>query len=211
MGTINNLKIINMVKLCYKKMVKQMRGEDQSIRKVAIQQAYDSNNCLEKCVILRKYATPQSNEVEKLIKHDLEIDKPLDNYSGDGVKNGETFEVKTTIHNNSGLVCIRQIRPHHQINHYIILTYNLHESNDGVARLFKIPAKKMYELVVQYGGYTHGTIKKNGDITKKSVTNKNNTHEYSLTPNPGSPPNTKSNKLWREFLKYVVTYDKNNF
>jgi hypothetical protein len=198
-----------MGKFNYKQMVKEMRCDDTQTRKEAIQHAYDSDNLLEKCVIFRKYTTPQSNEVEKLIKHDLVIDDKVDNVSGDGVKNGETFEIKVSLHTSTGMVSIRQIRPHHNVDYYIVLTYNLYESKEGVARLFKVPSKNMYELVVRYGGYTHGTVKNNGIITSESVMNSE--YEYSLTPNPGSSPNTKSNKLWVELLKYEVSYNKDNF
>lgn len=180
-------------------------------KKRAIKQAEEGTNLLEKCVLLRVYTSPQSTDAEKLIKKDLNIQNAGDNISGDGIKNGIKYEIKVSLHDEKCKVNIRQIRPHHDVDYYIIVALNLFEGENGKAYIFKIPSDVVYDLVVDYGGYTHGTVAKNGVITKESIKDKNKLYEYSLSPDPNSEAGNKSKRLWEEFLKYEQNYKEDEF
>lgn len=201
-----------MTKFDYKQIVKELKDKKYlEDKKNAIKQAQESDILLEKCVLMRVYTSPQSTDAEKIIKNDLEIKDPLDNISGDGIKNDVKYEIKVSVHDEKCKVNIRQIRPHHNIDYYIIVSLNLFKGDNGEANVFKIPAKTIYQLVAEYGGYTHGTISKNGSVTKESLEDGSKLHEYSLTADPNASEETKSKKLWNRFLEYKVEYTKESF
>lgn len=197
----------------YDQLAKDLLNESNiEFAKEAIGQAKESNDLREKCLIYRKYTSPQSTAAEELIRDDLKIDKPLDNTSGDGIKNNIKYEIKVSIHDKKCNVNLRQIRPHHTIDYYIIVTFNLFEGEKGEAYILKIPANEMYKLIAKYsGGYTHGTVTNNGTVTLESILNKNNLFEYSLSPMPNANKGTKAYKLWQELLKYKVEYKEEQF
>ena len=180
-------------------------------KELAILQATESKDLWEVCVLLRVYTSPQSTDAEKIIKKNLQINNAKDNISGDGVKNEIKYEIKVSVHDVNCKVNIRQIRPHHNINFYIIVAFNLFGGIKGEAYLFKIPAEVIYELVVDYGGYTHGTVSKNGVVTKESISDKNTKYEYSLTADPNATYGTKARELWDKLLVFKVDYKKDFF
>lgn len=196
----------------YKQIVKELKEKKHLQEKEnALLQAKKSKNLLEKCVLMRVYTSPQSTDAEKLIKSDLEIGDSLDNISGDGLKNNVKYEIKVSVHDEKCKVNIRQIRPHHNIDYYIIVAFNLFKGENGEANIFKIPAEVIYELVAEYGGYTHGTVSKNGVVNMESIEDKNKLHEYSLTADPNADEKSKSKKLWNRFMEYKVEYTKESF
>lgn len=201
------MKIINCAQLA-RDLINESNEE---FAKKAIIQAKESKDLLEKCLIFRKYTSPQSTEAEKLIRNDLNLDKPLNNNSGDGIKNNIRYEIKVSIHDKKCNVNIRQIRPHHTVDFYIIVALNLFEGEMGEAFIFKIPALELYKLIAEHGGYTHGTVDKNGPITLESILHNKNLFEYSLSPEPNANEGTKANRLWQSFLKFRVEYDEKNF
>lgn len=201
------MKVIDCVQLA-KELINE---SSEDFAKKAIIQAKESENLWEKCLIFRKFTSPQSTDAEKLIRHDLKIDRPLNNTSGDGIKNKVRYEIKVSIHDKKCNVNIRQIRPHHTVDFYIIVAFNLFEGEKGEAYILKIPAMEMYKLIANYGGYTHGTVDKNGAITLESILNNKNLFEYSLSPEPNATKGTKANRLWQEFLKYKVEYKEEQF
>lgn len=196
---------------CEQLVLKLRNNELQNEVVNALNQAKLTNNLWEKCVLLRFYTSPQSNVAEKIIKQDLLINDPPDNLSGDGIKNGLKYEIKVSLHDTNCKVNIRQIRPHHNIQYYIIIALNLFEGTKGKAYAFKIPAKTIYELVVEYGGYTHGTVLQNGKITTESVNEDSNRKEYSLTADPNASNGSKSKDLWEIFKNYEVEYNSDFF
>lgn len=201
-----------MSKIDCKKIVEELRSDNYVQKKVkALKQIYLSNDLWEKCVLLRKYTSPQSTDAEKMILRDLEIDSPVDKVSGDGKKGKINYEIKVSVHDTKCMLNIRQIRPHHNVDYYILVSFNLLEGDYGEAYVFKVPVKIIYELVAEYGGYTHGTVERNGKITPKSIIDPEKDFEYSLSANPNGSEESKSKKLWNELLKYKVEYDKDNF
>ena len=91
------------------------------------------------------------------------------------------------------------------------MAFNVFGGDRGEAHVFKVPSAKIYDLVLEYGGYTHGTVKRNGVITSESIRDKSTDFEYSLSANPNADSSTKSNKLWIELMKYSVPYKKEEF
>ena len=201
-----------MTKIDCIQIVKSIRSNKLVLEKQqAIKQAYESDDIWEKCVLFRKYTSPQSTDSEKLIRHDLNIGNPADTVSGDGMKNGVNYEIKVSIHDTKCKTNIRQIRPHHNVDFYIIMAFNVFGGDRGEAFVFKVPSEKIYDLVLEYGCYTHGTIKRNGVITAESIRDKTTDFEYSLSADPNAPNNTKSKKLWLELLEYSVPYSNELF
>mgnify|MGYP001174426663 FL=1 len=191
-------------------LVKLMRIQKKYNIKEIYKKVLYSSDILEKCVLSRFYFKPQSTYIEKIIKSNLEIEDPVDEISGDGHKNGINYEIKTSLHDKNCKFNFVQIRPDHNIDFYIFLGLNIFEKDDDYkCYLFKIPSNNVYDLVIKYGDYAHGTIKRNGIITKDNFKGRNK--EYCLRPNPNSKKSSKSYKLFEEMLKFQTLYDKNLF
>ena len=92
-----------------------------------------------------------------------------------------------------------QIRMNH-VCEYLLTAYYLDYSNiDNYGELFIFRLKKedIKSLILQYGGYAHGTITKLGVITKEDLDNEKNEKEYALRPK-------YNDDCWKELLKYHV-------
>ena len=192
-----------------RKMRKNMFANESEL--IALKQAQNSNDLWEKCVLLREYTKPQQHKAEKLVREDLQISKPIDSISGDGQKNGVNYEIKVSVHAADCKLNIRQIRPHHNVDFYIIVFFNLLGGKQGEAFAFKVPSNDLYELVYQYGGYTHGTKAKNGSITRASIKDKSRDFEYSLSADPNSADSTKSKQVWKALSHFKVPYHPDSF
>lgn len=176
-----------------------------------IEHISQSNNLLEKFVYLRRYTGPQSNISEKIIKNDLQINNPINNTSGDGHKNGNNFEIKVSIHSKDCALNIRQIRPHHTIDFYIVIHLDIFSLTEATVTTYKIPATDLYNVIPKFGGYTHGTVKEKGKITIDSIYDDKHSFEYSITYSP-MKNNKGKNKEIKEFLEqYITLYDPKNF
>ncbi len=162
-----------------------------------------------KCILARKYLTPQSTHTERMCREDLGIGPPLNETSGDGRKNGINYEIKISIHAKNSRINFVQIRVDHDVQFYIFIAYNMYANvNLGKAHIFKVPSEAVYNMVVKYGGYAHGTIEMNGPITMETLRGHN--LEYALRCNPNATSG-KSAKLWNELLQYEVEYHADNF
>lgn len=191
-------------------IVSGMRVELKVDNQYVINLISSQTSLLAKCILARKYLSPQSTAIEKIIKSDLGMTDPGDEISGDGQKRGMTFEIKFSAHARRSRFNFVQIRPDHNINFYIFVCYNLYDSSPmGSAYIIKIPASNVYDLIVKYGSYAHGTCKKLGKITKENLKGRN--CEYALRCDPNSKNTTKSNQIWVELLKFEVGYTEQNF
>jgi hypothetical protein len=162
-----------------------------------------------KCILARKYLTPQSTDTEKICKQDLDIGPCLNTTSGDGQKNGINYEIKISIHAKNSQVNFVQIRVDHDIQFYILIVYNMYENNHiGKAYIFKVPSENLYHMVVNYGTYAHGTNGVNGPITMDTLYGRN--LEYALRCNPNATSG-KYAQIWNELLQYEVEYHADNF
>lgn len=187
-------------------IVKQMKLRDAKDKKKILEKIKNQKNLTGKCILSRRYLSPQSTDLETICKKDLDIDNALNSTSGDGHKNGVNYEIKTSIHAEKSKINFVQIRPDHDIHYYILIAYNMYENDTiGNAHIFKIPSHIVHDLIVRFGGYAHGTCKKLGKITSDNIKGRN--CEYALRCNP----NAKKCELWNEFMKYEVEYDPVNF
>lgn len=193
-----------------KHLVNCMKMQKKINMKIIFHKILESQDLTEKCILTRFYLKPQSTDIEKVIKSNLEIGKPLDEMSGDGHKNGFNYEIKTSLHDKNCKFNFLQIRPDHNIDFYIFLGLNIFEKDDEVkCYFFKIPSSDVYDLIVKYGDYAHGTIKQHGRITSDNL--KGSNKEYCLRPNPNSNISSKSYKLFTDMLEFQIKYDKNLF
>jgi len=122
--------------------------------------------------------------------------------TGDCSKNGENIEIKCSnggkTHNKFNYV---QIRMNHKYDYVIFTAYHLTQNNfnnGGELFIFKIYKSCLADLIVEHGGYAHGTKNKHGKITSDSVKKTDNDKEYALRP-------TYGNALWKKLLKFRIT------
>jgi hypothetical protein len=79
----------------------------------------------------------------------------------------------------------------------------------GNAHIFKIQSCIVHDLIVRFGGYAHGTCAALGKITTDNIKGRN--CEYALRCDPNAKKDSRDFELWKEFLKYEVEYDPDNF
>jgi hypothetical protein len=110
------------------------------------------------------------------------------------------FEIKISnggkTHNNFNFV---QLRCNHDCE-YLLTAYYLSKKNLeklGELFIFKLNKNNIKDLILKYGHYAHGTIKKLGKINKESLENINNNKEYALRPK-------YCDKCWNELLNFRI-------
>ena len=190
-------------------LASEMRVKDAKNKSHILQKVSNQQTLTGKCIMARKYLTPQSTDLEIICKNDLKIGPPINETSGDGYKNGINYEIKGSVHAIKSRINFVQIRPDHNVDYYILIAYNMYENvTIGKAHIFKVPSKNLYKLIVRYGGYAHGTCSKLGQITIDNVKGRN--CEYALRCDPNATKG-KSFELWNEFIKYEVEYNPDNF
>jgi hypothetical protein len=90
-----------------------------------------------------------------------------------------------------------------RINHdceYILTAYYISDENlkkSGELFIFRLNKIYMKNIILKYGSYAHGTIKKLGSITNKDLNNPKNDKEYAIRPKYGD-------SCWCELLKYRI-------
>jgi len=193
----------------YVKIVNLMKVQDQLDKQEKLRKINNAKTLTEKCILARQFLPPTSTDFEHIIRTDLGIDKKIDEVSGDGVKNNKNSEIKASLHANKSKVNFVQIRPDHNIDFYILVTYNMYENDTiGQAHIYNVPSDDMYKLVSDYGSYAHGTILKNGKITIENMKGRN--LEYCLRYDPNSK-SEKNQLIIKRLQKFEVMYDPNNF
>ena len=154
------------------------------------------------CLLSKLYLSSQASSplLEKWIKHRLEILPALNETSGDGLFSNKitTTEIKVSLGTKTNEdYNFVQLRPDHNIDIYLFLTYNM---KDNKCLWFDIPSADLYELLPEYGGYAHGTLKVNGKIAPDNMFG--NGYEYALRPSC-NPRLKKKNELWNIMQKYA--------
>lgn len=190
-------------------MVKDMKNKDNININEIVKIIQDKKDLTEKCILSRMYLSPQSTHMEKIIKNDLGIKNAINNLSGDGCKRNINYEIKISIHSKKCKLNFVQLRPDHNIDFYILIYYNMYYNNNiGKAYIFKIPTNIIYDLIIKYGGYAHGTFNKLGRINCNNLKGRNCEYSLRCSPNIKSEKNIK---LWNELLKYEVDYNSKHF
>ena len=93
-----------------------------------------------------------------------------------------------------------QLRMNHTCE-YILTAYYINIENldvMGELFIFKLNKTDIKNIILNYGGYAHGTIKKHGAITQDDLDNPTNDKEYAFRPKYGD-------KCWNELLKFRIT------
>lgn len=92
-----------------------------------------------------------------------------------------------------------QLRVNH-VCEYLLTAYYLDQENlDNLGELFlfRLTKEQMKPLLLQYGGYAHGTVTKLGRISHEDLSNPVNDKEYALRPKYGD-------KLWQALLPFRI-------
>tara|TARA_B110000285_G_C14526260_1_gene338825 strand:- start:226 stop:441 length:216 start_codon:yes stop_codon:yes gene_type:complete len=67
----------------------------------------------------------------------------------------------------------------------------------GELFIFKLNKENLKSLIVNYGGYAHGTIGELGKITIEDLNDVTNQKEYAIRPKYGD-------KCWNELLEFRI-------
>lgn len=120
--------------------------------------------------------------------------------NGDVYHNNRNIEIKVSIggqiNNKFNYV---QIRMDHDCD-YLFTAYYLDYSNVeelGELYIFKMKKEDIQDVVLNHGGYAHGTVKKLGEITLEDLLDCNNKKEYCLRPKYGD-------KCWKSLLRFRI-------
>ena len=182
--------------------VQEMRGKN-----ILKDQAKSEQNLLHKCIRCKHCmsSSEYGPELEKFLKVHFQINRPLNSTSGDGHIQQKNIEIKVSLGDKEGNLSFVQIRPDHQVDHYLLLAYNLQSGTIGSVHLLLVPAEKIYELLPQYATYAHGTVDVLGQITADNIYGRN--CEYAIRPNPNKGESCKSRQLWDILQKYEIQWE----
>ena len=136
-----------------KQLVKEMREKEKTLsQKQIIDIINGVSTFTEKCVLIKKYLTPQSTTMEIIIKKDLMMGPKKNQTSGDATKGEDNYEIKYSGHANKSKWNFVQIRPDHDVQFYVLLGYNMYYESNGIGKgyVFKVPAENIYNLVINY-------------------------------------------------------------
>ena len=92
-----------------------------------------------------------------------------------------------------------QMRMNH-ICEYLLTAYYIDYSNlatGGELYIFRLKKDDLRELILNFGGYAHGTLKKLGKITSDDLANTENDKEYAIRPKYGDA-------CWNALLPFRV-------
>ena len=93
-----------------------------------------------------------------------------------------------------------QLRMNHNCE-YLLTAYYLSDDNvdttGGELFIFKLNKTDMKKMILNYGGYAHGTIQKLGPITEEDLNDTTNDKEYAIRPKYGD-------KCWGDLLQLRI-------
>lgn len=143
----------------------RMRLAQQKIEKAEVIEKYSNIASSEIdmkywCALSKLYFTPQSYGIrlENLFKKKHSFNNKTDNESGDAEKNGWKIEIKHSLGSSSGCWSFQQLRPHHDVDYYILGAY---DENVDELYYFVVPSDIMYEICKIHGAASHGTQQNN--------------------------------------------------
>lgn len=139
--------------------------------------------------------------IEKYIKIKYNMTKNNASFCNGDLKCNETnIEIKASNggqkNNKFNFV---QLRMNHDCE-YILTAYHIDYTNLenlGELYIFKLNKENLKSIVLQYGGYAHGTLKEHKKITIEDLNDKDNKKEYAIRPKYGS-------KCWNELLNFRI-------
>lgn len=184
----------------YKQLIAKQRRQSSTKKNDILKKILNTYDITKKCLLLREYSSPQSTYFETIIRRDLKLNKPINEISGDGTKNGKNYEIKASIHDKKSKFNWVQIRPDHNVHFYILIGFNIHEDELGKVYNYKIPSEELYKIIAKYGGYAHGTCKKLGKITLENIKGRNCEFALRVDPNSSGKKNIEIMKALENFI-----------
>ncbi len=112
--------------------------------------------------------------------------------------NQYNVEVKSSISKDGKKFNYVQLRPTHQIDFYLMPSYDVINDNLYV---FFVSQQEMKNLILKYGSYAHGTKKEKGLISE-NIDNRD--VEFAIRPN------IQKGEQWKELLKYQIELENLN-
>jgi len=183
-----------------------MKNKLQSIR----EKRKNKNNINpEDYITLKDYAieclyygvSPQAygSGAQAVVKNICGFKKETKEDRGDFIYKNKAIEYKFSIANSDGKINFVQLRPSHKIDYYILSYYDPKETGPDMLENFVCRSRDLYLLLPEFGGYAHGTVKKNGKITNENI-EKNIEHgcEYALRPNTKDKKKQKGARLLKK-------------
>lgn len=156
---------------------------------------------LDTCILCKKFMSSQkwSGLLERKVKNLFNL-QTTNILNGDAMgMNDKTVEIKISLGSGNTFNFV-QIRPDHNVDYFLFLSYDVMYGNLGKCYWMCIPKEHIIVLLQKYGSYAHGSKKVHGPITDVSI--KHNKYEYALRPSIYS--NGKSRLLWNEMMQYIV-------
>jgi hypothetical protein len=196
--------------------LKFRESNEQLIKRIKLKHVLDSLNINHKTEILKQHNLKDAHIYCKINKLSGQLSGPLiENYIktkykmiknepskciGDLNCNKTNFEIKISNGGKDKKFNYVQLRMNHSCD-YIFTSYYLNYTNlndNGELFIFRLNKDDIKKLILKYGGYAHGTIKKLGQICKNDLDNTDNIKEYALRPKYGD-------KCWNELLQYRIS------
>ncbi len=178
-------------------LLSKVKHEDQVMKLATLKDAHTY------CVIHNVSPQQYGPLLERFIRIKFNYTKnKAEECNGDCSKDGTNSEVKVSLggatHTKFNFV---QIRPSHDCEIYILTAYNLSSENvelEGELYIFKVSKEEIKKIILSFGGYAHGTIKKLGKITPELLNNEKNINEYTLRP-------TINDACWKALMPFRIS------
>lgn len=181
-------------------LVAEMRNRDQIVSQVKQQIKNITQDAREACVHCRAYLRPQSfgQTLEMFIKRKFKLQDKVNETSGDAASAIGNIEIKVSLGDKDGGWCMQQIRPHHNVDFYLGMFYSLNEDR---VYFILIPHNEINKLVMEFGGFAHGTKNKKGKMVIDSE------DEFGLFFNKYKE-NTRSFRLWEKIKQFELSEEE---
>lgn len=149
------------------------------------------------CIVNKLSPQQYGPLIERFIMRKFNYNKNSPSHcNGDLSKNGNHYEIKVSFGGKKQKYNFVQIRPKHDCVAYILTAYNISSENienEGELYIFRIPKNEMKRIIIEFGGYAHGTIRENGIITIENLH-----YEYAIR--------TSINDLcWKQLLPFRIS------
>ena len=181
----------------YEKLVKILNNDSENDE---ILNQNDLHHAFIYCKINNINCPASGTMLEKYIKTKYEFTGASNETAGDVCGHSSGIEIKISLggklHNKFNYV---QLRMNHDCS-YVLIAYYLSKKNVkklGEVFIFRIEKEQLKSIILKYGGYAHGTIKKLGPITIEDLNNDNNNKEYAIRPK-------YDDKCWIELMRYRI-------
>jgi hypothetical protein len=170
-------------------------------KKEIIKQSYDIKDAHIYCKVNQLSGQISGPLIEYYIKNKYNMIKNNSSLCiGDVKHKNKNIEIKiSTGGKENNKFNYVQLRINHNCD-YILTAYYLSNENlknSGELFIFKLNKFNMKNIILKYGTYAHGTIKKLGLINKKNLDEPTNDKEYAIRPKYGD-------NCWCELLKYRI-------